>query len=116
MPLSLSGRIQPPFRFDGYLSSLGSLRNISGYPAKLFSCVHDAGLKPRSTIKDLNYLRRSEIWRLQMTAIARVFSYRFSEARFELDSLKTICLFCGIGLTASLLLAAHGIDLNPGFF
>ena len=51
-----------------------------------------------------------------MTAIARILSHGFSEARFELDSLKTISLLCGIGLTVSLFLAAYGIDLNPGFF
>jgi Na+/H+ antiporter NhaA len=51
-----------------------------------------------------------------MTAIARALSRGFSEARLELDSLKTICLFCGIGLTVSLFLAAYGFDLSPGPF
>ena len=51
-----------------------------------------------------------------MTAIARALSYGFSETRFEIDSLKTICLFCGVGLTLSLLAAAYGLELNPGFF
>jgi hypothetical protein len=37
-----------------------------------------------------------------MTAIARALSYSVSDTRFEIDSLKTICLFCGVGLTASL--------------
>ena len=50
-----------------------------------------------------------------MNAVARILSCDFSEARFDFDSLKAICLFCGAGLAASFLLAAYGLDLNPGF-
>ena len=51
-----------------------------------------------------------------MTAIARALSYSASDTRFEIDSLKTICLFCGVGLTVSLFLAVYGLDLNSGLF
>jgi hypothetical protein len=30
--------------------------------------------------------------------------------------LKTIAMFCGVGLTVSLLLASYGLDLSPGLF
>jgi hypothetical protein len=39
----------------------------------------------------------------------------FPETRFDFDSLKAIGLFCGAGLAGSFLLAAYGLDLNPGF-
>jgi hypothetical protein len=49
-------------------------------------------------------------------AIARALS-RFSETRFEVESLKTIAIFSGVGLVASLLLlATYGLDLSGGFF
>jgi hypothetical protein len=31
-------------------------------------------------------------------------------------SLKAIVIFCGVGLTLSLILASYGLDLSPGFF
>jgi len=33
-----------------------------------------------------------------------------------IETLKTIAMFCGVGLTVSLLLASYGLDLSPGFF
>jgi hypothetical protein len=33
-----------------------------------------------------------------------------------IETLKTIAMFCGVGLTVSLLLASYGVDLSPGFF
>jgi hypothetical protein len=50
-----------------------------------------------------------------MTAIARVLS-RVSGAQIDVKMLKTIAMFCGVGLTVSLLLASYGLDLSPGFF
>jgi hypothetical protein len=50
-----------------------------------------------------------------MTALARVLT-RVSGTRVEVETLKTIAMFCGVGLTVSLLLASYGLDLSPGFF
>ena len=33
-----------------------------------------------------------------------------------IETLKTIAMFCGVGLTVSLLLASYGLDLSAGFF
>jgi Na+/H+ antiporter NhaA len=37
-------------------------------------------------------------------------------ASISIETLKTIAMFCGVGLTASLLLASYGLDLSAGFF
>ena len=50
-----------------------------------------------------------------MTAIARVLS-RVSGHEVATDALKTIALFCGVGLMVSLLFATYGLDLSAGFF
>ena len=46
---------------------------------------------------------------------ARVVS-RVSGTELEVETLKTIALFCGLGLFVSLLLATYGLDLSAGFF
>jgi hypothetical protein len=52
-----------------------------------------------------------------MTAIARVLSRAFPATSIEVETLKTIALFCGVGLVVSLLLAAtNGLDMSAGFF
>jgi hypothetical protein len=52
-----------------------------------------------------------------MATIARVLSRAFPTTNVELETLKTIALFCGVGLVVSLLLAATtGLDLSAGFF
>jgi hypothetical protein len=52
-----------------------------------------------------------------MAAIVRAF-LRASKILSETDTetLKTIVLFCGVGLLVSLLFLIHGFDLSPGFF
>lgn len=50
-----------------------------------------------------------------MAAIARVLS-RASGIQVDVETLKTIFMFCGVGLTVSLLLATYGLDLSPGLF
>ncbi len=50
-----------------------------------------------------------------MTAIARVL-VRVSRRPLDVETLKTLAMFCGIGLSVSLLLASYGLDLSPGFF
>jgi hypothetical protein len=51
-----------------------------------------------------------------MAAIARVLSRAFPGSNVEVETLKIIALFCGVGLVVSLLLATIGLDLSSGFF
>jgi hypothetical protein len=48
-------------------------------------------------------------------AIARVLS-RVSGTQLEVETLKIIAIFCGVGLFVSLLFASYGLDLSAGFF
>ena len=50
-----------------------------------------------------------------MTVLAKVLT-RVSGVDVDVETLKTIAMFCGVGLTVSLLLASYGVDLSPGFF
>jgi hypothetical protein len=50
-----------------------------------------------------------------MAAIARALS-RVSGTNVDVETVKTIAMFCGVGLVVSLLLATYGLDLSPGFF
>jgi len=54
-----------------------------------------------------------------MAAIARFLS-RASETQVDIETLKIIAkiiaVFCGVGLTLSLLLASYGLDSSAGFF
>jgi hypothetical protein len=48
-------------------------------------------------------------------AIARVLSH-VSGTEVEVETLKTIAIFCGVGLFVCLLFATYGLDLSAGFF
>jgi hypothetical protein len=50
-----------------------------------------------------------------MTAIARVVSSA-SGTPVDVETLRTVFLFCGAGLMMSLLAASLGLDLSAGFF
>jgi hypothetical protein len=50
-----------------------------------------------------------------MAAIAKILS-RASRTEVEVETLKTIAMFCGVGLLVSLLFATYGLDLSVGFF
>ena len=50
-----------------------------------------------------------------MTAIARAFS-RVSGAQVDIETLKIVAIFCGIGLSVSLIAVVYGLDLSEGFF
>ena len=41
---------------------------------------------------------------------------RVSGADLAIALLKVLALFCGIGLTVSLMVASYGLDLSPGLF
>jgi hypothetical protein len=47
-----------------------------------------------------------------MVAIARALS-RASGTDVDVETLKTLVLFCGVGLVLSLLFAGLGVDLGP---
>jgi hypothetical protein len=50
-----------------------------------------------------------------MAIIARVLS-RASGTDVDVETLKTLVMFCGVGLFVSLLFASYGLDLSAGFF
>jgi hypothetical protein len=50
-----------------------------------------------------------------MATIARVLS-RASGTDVDVETIKALVMFCGVGLTVSLMLASYGLDLSPGFF
>jgi hypothetical protein len=47
-----------------------------------------------------------------MAAIARALSHTLPGTQVDIETLKTIALFCGVGLVVSLLLATNGLDLS----
>jgi hypothetical protein len=51
-----------------------------------------------------------------MATIARALARAFPGTQVEIEALKTIAMLCGAGLFVSLLVAAYGVDLGPGFF
>jgi hypothetical protein len=50
-----------------------------------------------------------------MAAIARARS-RVTGTQVDVETIKTLAIFCGVGLTVSLILASYGFDLSAGFF
>ncbi|MBV9065925.1 MAG: hypothetical protein JO004_09195 [Methylobacteriaceae bacterium] len=51
-----------------------------------------------------------------MTALNQALSRLSAATDIEIETLKVLAIFCGVGLVVSLLCAAWGIDLSPGFF
>ena len=51
-----------------------------------------------------------------MATLARVLSLAFPISQAEIETLKVIAAFCGVGLVISLLLATYGLDISVGFF
>jgi hypothetical protein len=50
-----------------------------------------------------------------MTAVAQALS-RVTGTQVDIETLKKIVIFCGVGLSVSLIAASYGLDLSPGFF
>jgi hypothetical protein len=50
-----------------------------------------------------------------MAAIAKLLS-RSSGTQVDVETLRTIAIFCGLGPSVSLLAASYGSDLSPRFF
>jgi len=57
-----------------------------------------------------------EPWRPQLAAMARALARAFPANRVDVEILKTIAMFCAVGLVVSLLLATNGLDMSAGFF
>ena len=51
-----------------------------------------------------------------MAALARVLSLASPASQAEIETLKIVGTFCGVGLVVSLLLATNGLDISGGFF
>jgi hypothetical protein len=51
-----------------------------------------------------------------MTAIVKAFSKDIPAISSDLDVLRTVVIFSGVGLVVSLLLASYGLDLGAGLF
>jgi hypothetical protein len=52
---------------------------------------------------------------VQMAAVAKALS-RILWTDVDVETLKTIIMFCGVGLTVLLMCLSYGVDLSPGFF
>ena len=50
-----------------------------------------------------------------MAVIAKALS-RLSGNEVDIETLKTIAIFCGFGLSVSLIAVSYGLDLSAGFF
>lgn len=50
-----------------------------------------------------------------MAALARTLAQAF-RTDVDVETLKIIVIFCGVGLVVSLMVATYGVDLSPGFF
>jgi hypothetical protein len=51
-----------------------------------------------------------------MSAISNVSIRAIPETQTDVHPLKTIALFCLLGLVASICVASFGLDLSAGFF
>ena len=50
-----------------------------------------------------------------MVALAKTLARTFA-TEVDVDALKIVAIFCGLGLLISLTVASYGVDLSPGFF
>jgi hypothetical protein len=50
-----------------------------------------------------------------MATIARMLS-RALGTEVDVETLKTLIMFCGVGLTVSMMLVSYAVDLSAGFF
>jgi hypothetical protein len=64
---------------------------------------------------DASYAKRRPKWGIAMAAIAKVLS-RIKVRDADVEALKIVAIFSGLGLLLSLTFLTYGIDLSPGFF
>jgi hypothetical protein len=50
-----------------------------------------------------------------MMVVAKAIS-RATGVEVDVETLKTVVMFCAVGLTVSMMCASYGLDLSPGFF
>jgi hypothetical protein len=50
-----------------------------------------------------------------MATLARTLSRAFG-IDVDIEILKIVAVFCGVGLLVSLMVVSYGVDLSPGFF
>jgi hypothetical protein len=62
-----------------------------------------------------NFVLQVKHREIKMAAIAGVLSRAFG-TKADVETLKTIVTFCGLGLAVSLLLAANSVDTSARFF
>jgi hypothetical protein len=67
------------------------------------------------TYRPLGYHDAEPTLESRMAALAKALSH-FSGTSVDVKTLKTIIMFCGVGLTLSLMCMSYGLDLNAGFF
>ena len=51
-----------------------------------------------------------------MTALVQAISRLSASTDVETETLKLLAIVSGVGLFVSILFAAYGLDLSPGFF
>jgi hypothetical protein len=51
-----------------------------------------------------------------MSSIAKALMRALPASQNDIEILKTLVMFGGVGVTVSLLLATHGMDLSMAFF
>jgi hypothetical protein len=51
-----------------------------------------------------------------LTAIAKAFANVMPALSTEVDMLRVVAMFCGVGLVISLPFVSYGLDLSAGFF
>jgi len=82
----------------------------------MVGCAPQQSLSRRVEMKVDRFCRSSNLKQeFTMTAIAHALSRAF-QSTGELDALKKIAVFCGVGLLLSLVCLSYGLDLSPGFF
>jgi hypothetical protein len=67
---------------------------------------------PAQTSRNLRISARQGRIHMQMLGLTTA----PAKAPVYIEALKTIAMFCGVGLTVWLLLASYGLDLSAGFF
>jgi hypothetical protein len=90
---------------DGY-------HNIEGKLA-LAEAGERAPAKPARNIDRLSETRLgSRVLEIKVAAIARLLFSAFLDTTSDVEILKTVVMFCAVGLTVSMMVASYGLDLS----
>jgi hypothetical protein len=55
-------------------------------------------------------------WRSYYGGIQKNISRAIPEQSHDVETVKTVAMFCGVGMVVSLFLATRGLDMSVGFF